>query len=229
MRKNLILILTFLAVACNPGSNYTDLSEVKAWENDIRKFEEADSLEQYPDDAILFAGSSSIRLWTTIKQDMAPYPVIQRGFGGSHLVDMVAYGERIISKHKCRAIVLFIANDITGTVEDKSPAEVASLFKHVLGIIRKSHPETPVFWVEVTPTPLRWKVWPEIQESTRLIRRICGKNDNTYAIRTDFGFLNEKGEPKQELFVADSLHLNAEGYAVWNKIIKEQLKKVLQH
>ena len=110
----LFLILLFF-IACSPVKKYQDLPEVKAWENDIHKFEQLDKSEKYSEDAILFAGSSSIRLWTTLETDMAPYPVIQRGYGGAKLSDFAVYADRIFAPHPCRAIVIFIANDITGS------------------------------------------------------------------------------------------------------------------
>jgi lysophospholipase L1-like esterase len=158
---------------------------------------------------------------------MAPYPVIRRGFGGSKLSDLAVYSERIFNPHPCTAIVLFIANDITGSDQDKSPEEVAKLFLYVIKTIRKTHPATPVFWIAVTPTPLRWKVWPEIVKANKLIENICGDQKNTYFIRTDFAFLDENGQPKNELFRDDKLHLNENGYAVWTGIIKKEINKIV--
>ena len=227
MRRYLVLLVTFVLIACSPVRKYQSLPSVLAWEEDIQRFEELDKTEVYPPDAILFAGSSSIRLWSTLVADLAPYPIIQRGFGGSRLSDLAVYAERIFEPHLCKAIVLFVANDIVGSDLDKSPEEVASLFKIVLKTIRKSHPVTPVFWIEVTPCSSRWKMWPEIQKATALIRRICENQKNTYSIRTDFAFLNSEGKPKDELFIEDLLHLNTDGYAVWTEIIKKELRKVV--
>jgi lysophospholipase L1-like esterase len=227
MRRYLLLIVTFVLIACSPVKKYQYLPSVLAWENDIKKFEELDKSETYSPDAILFAGSSSIRLWSTLAVDMAPYPVIQRGFGGSRFSDLAVYAERIFEPHPCKAIVLFVANDISGSDLDKSPEEVASLFKYVLKTIRISHPDTPVFWIEVTPSSSRWKVWPEIQKATALIRKVCENERNAYSIRTDFAFLNSEGKPKDELFVKDLLHLNPAGYVVWTDIIKKELRNAL--
>ena len=227
MFRYLILIISFVLLSCSPIRKYQSLPEVGFWEKDIQKFEQLDKSEKYPEDAILFAGSSSIRLWTTLEQDMAPYNIIQRGYGGAKLSDFVVYSGRIFDPHQCKAIVLFIANDITGSDNDKTPKEVAELFRNVLKTIRKVHPSTPVFWIAVTPTPSRLKVWPEIQKANSLIKDICEKKKNTYFIKTDFAFLNENGVPKDELFRADKLHLTEKGYAVWTGIIKKELKKVL--
>jgi hypothetical protein len=220
IRNQFITLIIFLSVVL-PVSSQT------AWENDIRQFERLDSAETYSPDAVLFAGSSSIRLWSTIKQDMAPYEVIQRGFGGSKLSDLVVYADRIISPHPCSAIVLFVANDITGTTDDKTPEQVASLFSQVLQIIRKSHPETPVFWIEITPTPSRWKVWDKASSANQLIKMMCDQKNNTYYISTSQAFIGSDGMPVKGYFMPDMLHLNQEGYKVWSGLIKKGLGEVL--
>jgi hypothetical protein len=228
MRRYIILLISFILLACSPVRKYQNLPEVRFWEKDIQKFEQLDNSEKYPDDAILFAGSSSIRLWTSLDKDMAPYHIIQRGYGGAKLSDFVVYAGRIFDPHQCKAIVLFIANDITGSDKDKGPAEVASLFRNVLKSIRKDHPVTPVFWIAITPTASRWKVWPEIQKANALIKEICDNQKNTYFIKTDFAFLNENGLPRDELFRDDKLHLTEKGYALWTEIIKKELNNVLK-
>jgi hypothetical protein len=228
MRRSLILLISFVLFSCSPVRKYRSLPEVRFWEKDIQKFEQLDKSEKYPEDAILFAGSSSIRFWTSLEKDMAPYHVIQRGYGGAKLSDFAVYANRIFDSHPCKAIVLFIANDITGSDQDKTPSEVAALFRNVLKTIRKVHPATPVFWIAVTPTASRWKVWPDIQKANALIKEICNNQKNTYFIRTDFAFLNEKGTPIDELFRDDKLHLTEKGYVVWTEIIKKELNNVLK-
>jgi hypothetical protein len=228
MRRYIILIASFVLISCSPVRKYQDRPETLSWENDIQKFEQLDKSETYQKDAILFAGSSSIRLWSTLEKDMAPYPVIQRGFGGSKLSDLAVYANRIFDPHPCSAVVLFVANDITGSNLDKSPQEVASLFRIVLKKIRKLHPETPVFWIEITPTALRWKEWPEIQKANALINDICIRQKNLYFIKTDFALLNSNGLPKDELFREDKLHLSEKGYTVWTEIIRKELEKILK-
>jgi hypothetical protein len=227
MRRSFILIALIILVSCVPLSKYRELPEVKAWESDIEKFEQLDISKSYPSDAILIAGSSSIRLWSTIGKDMMPYNVIQRGYGGAKLSDFAIYADRIIYPHPCQAIVIFIANDISGNENDKSPLEVSQLFRKTLYIIRRKFTDTPVFWISVTPTPSRWAVWPEIKEANGMIKDICKSHRNTYFIDTEKYFLNSSGLPRSELFLDDKLHLNADGYAIWTGIIKNELNAVL--
>jgi hypothetical protein len=227
MRRFLLLLFTIAAFSCSPVNKYKSTPAVLDWENDIQTFEKLDKSELYPSDAILFAGSSSIKLWNTLAEDIAPYPVIQRGYGGAKMSDLAVYIDRIVAPHPCRAIVVFIANDITGSNDDKTPEEVARLVKYTLKVIRKTHRDTPVFWLAVTPTPSRWTVWDKIRKVNQYIEEICESRSNTYFIRTDFAFLGEDGKPKSELFVEDMLHLNPNGYAIWTTLLKTELNKVL--
>ena len=227
VKRYLTSILLLLLLSCSPLREYSDLPEVKVWEKDIEKFETLDKSESYPADAVMFAGSSSIRLWSTLAEDMKPYEVIQRGYGGAKLSDFAIYANRIFSPHPCQAIVFFIANDIMGSPQDKTPEEVKKLFLNVLKTFRKSHPSAPFFYIEITPTPSRWNAWTQITKANDLIRKVCENHRNTYFIKTSFAFLNEKGEPNDKLFVADKLHLNADGYKIWTGLIKDELNRVL--
>lgn len=220
-------LVTWLLYAFLCFPSLAQSPETDVWEKDIRKFEHLDSGETYAANAVLFAGSSSIRLWSTLAEDMAPYPVIQRGYGGARLTDFSFFAKRIIYPHPCRAIVIFVANDITGSPADKTPEEVCGLFLNVLGTIRAKFPETPVFWIAITPTTLRWKSWPQIEKANRLIQEACSKSKNTYFISTKDFFLNTSGLPKDELFRPDHLHLNEEGYKVWTSVIRKELEKVI--
>jgi hypothetical protein len=230
MKNTLASILTttllLFIISCSPLKKYKN--SVHGWEADIRKFEQLDSTRQYPDDAILFMGSSSIRLWNTLADDMKPYSVIQRGFGGSKFSDVAWYTPRIVYPHKCQAIVIFVANDIVGSDEDKTPAEVASLFSYTVKTIRKKLPHVPIFYIQVTPTKSRWNVWPAIQEGNTRIKNLTTKLHNVHYIETTNYFLDQEGQPKQELFIKDNLHLNEAGYKVWTGIIKQNLDAVLK-
>ncbi len=200
---------------------------VERWENEIEKLEARDKAENHPDDSILFIGSSSIRRWENIATDMAPYHPIQRGFGGSRWSDVAVFAERLITPHKFRGVVFFVGNDIAGREGDKTPEEVAGLFAYVLGKVRKHNPTAPVFYIAVTPTPSRWKAWPQIKAANTAARLVCDRSENTNFIGTESIFLDGAGEPRPELFVEDQLHQNRNGYILWTAAIKSHLDAVL--
>jgi lysophospholipase L1-like esterase len=157
---------------------------------------------------------------------MAPYHVIHRGFGGSKFSDLACYIGRIVYPHTLKGIVIFEANDISGSKTDKTPGEVAELFRYIVKQIRKKFPVTPVFLIEITPTESRWAVWPNIREANRMLKEDCENLPHVYFIETASWYLNDKGLPRKELVKADQLHQNREGYHIWSKLIKDQLDKV---
>jgi hypothetical protein len=220
-----ILLVGFLA-SCNVSRKYTKEATDK-WEKDIVKFEQLDKSEKDPANAILFIGSSSIRMWSTLKEDVAPYPVIQRGFGGSKFSDLAVYADRIVCPHQFRALVIYVGNDITGDKADKSPEEVVRLFCTIVKTVRKKNADQPIFLIEITPTKSRWAVWPTIKQANLLLKGTCSKLRNTYFIETASAYLNKDGEPRNELFIKDMLHQNHDGYIIWGDLIRKKLDEVL--
>ncbi|MEO1999558.1 MAG: GDSL-type esterase/lipase family protein [Planctomycetaceae bacterium] len=200
---------------------------VQRWETAIAALEAKDRIETHPDHSILFVGSSSIRRWETIAEDLAPYHPIQRGYGGAKWSDVAVFADRLISPHEYRAVVFFVGNDISGRDTDKSPEEVAGLFAHVLRQVREHNRHAAVFYVAVTPTPSRFNAWPAIKAANTAVRDVCEQADNACFIGTESIFLDAQGNPRPELFVEDALHLNRIGYVQWAAAIKSHLDTVL--
>lgn len=223
------IFLLHAGIACSPLYKYRNSTSTPKWAGEIAKFEKIDQQETYPSDAILFTGSSSIRKWTSIQEDMAPYPVISRGFGGSKLEDLAFYLDRIVTPHQFRALVIFSGtNNLTGKASDSKPEDLLKLARYIKQKIRSKYSQTPVFWIAITPTNARIKAWPQVQEANRLIKEMCEKSPNFHFIQTDYAYLDENGKPIKNLFVDDQIHLNAAGYAIWTKIIKKELDTYLK-
>ena len=161
---------------------------------EIRQFEFLDKTVQYPDDAILFIGSSSIRLWSTLEQDMNPFSVIQRGYGGAHFRDIIFYTDRILANHNPEMIVCFVANDIKGVPEDENPKKVLRLIKYFIKQVREQYPTTPLAFIEITPTSSRWKQWNDIEEVNRLVKELCERKEGLYFVSTAESFLGDDGK-----------------------------------
>jgi len=193
------------------------------WGEDIAKLKALDKKEKYSKEAILFLGSSSVRRWETIKEDMAPYEVIQRGYGGAKYADLAVFAEELIAPHEFRAVVIYAGNDVTGLETDATPEQVAEWFKVVADAALARQPEAKVFCVATTPTPKRWEAQPKIVQVNAALRTMCFQNPKFNYVITAQCFLNEEGLPQEELFVEDKLHLNAAGYQVWAERIKANL------
>ncbi|WP_153558739.1 GDSL-type esterase/lipase family protein [Roseimaritima sediminicola] len=205
-----------------------EAAAVKRWETTIAALERLDVEQSHPEEAILFVGSSSIRLWETLAQDMHPYPTIRRGYGGAKFSDLAVFAERLIQPHRYGALVLFVANDVSGGDDDRTPEEVTELLEYVIGVSRRHQPEAPVFVLEITPTERRWDVWPQIRDVNSAMRQLCLTTPHTYFVPTADYFLDPQKQPRPELFREDKLHLTHDGYKVWTKLLKRRFEEVLQ-
>jgi len=202
---------------------------VAKWEDEVATLIQHDSVETADGDDVLFLGSSSIRLWESIKQDMAPWTVVSRGYGGAKYSDLAFYVQRLIAAHHPRAIVIFSGNDISSDTELKTPEEIVVLVNHIATTIHNQFPNVDIFFIGITPTPKRWNVWPEISAANEAIKEYCDPKASTHFISTARSYLNEQGMPREELFGEDLLHQNTKGYALWSSIIKRDLENVFQN
>lgn len=226
MKKYFLFLVSLTLLACSPAKKYADTKSY--WIEDIEKLEALDKAESYPEDAILFIGSSSIRIWNNIDADMHPYTPIKRGYGGAHFYDLIHFADKLVAPHKIQALVIFVANDITGGDVDISPKEVLRLFKYTISEVRKSQPNIPIFQIAITPTPSRWQVWDKTKKANEFMQTFCEKTPNLHFIETEKTFLDNKGQPRPELFIQDMLHLQQAGYDIWKVLIKNELDAVLK-
>jgi len=195
----------------------------------MQAFEALDAKNTYPAESIFFTGSSSIVLWKTVAQDMAPYPVIHRGFGGSNMTDVLRYADRYIQKHSFRAMVVFVANDIVGNpASDKTPEQVHDLFRDFILKVRSYNANAPIFIIAITPTNSRWAVWSQSRQANNLLAQLSDEHKGVMFIPTEDLFIGADGKPKSELFVSDQLHLSDAGYAVWGKRVRGYVETVLR-
>ena len=226
-RLGVTMVFVLSMLACSPLKKYDTVAIVERWEDDIREFERLDQAIDYPDSAILFGGSSSIRLWDSIEEDMAPYAVIQRGYGGAALHDFAYYTPRILYPHRYQGLVLFIGNDIWGNEHDKSPQEMIKLLKYIVSKSQRHQPFAPIFFVEITHVPKREHLVAEIQRANDAIRQTCRQLGNVHFIPTSDIYLTDKGKVNRALFREDDIHQNEQGYTLWTTRLKEHIRQVL--
>lgn len=220
-----LVMLLALFGSCHPVSKFINAEGVLQWEPSIHVFDSLNAVEFSDENTLLVTGSSSVRLWDSIHHDLAPYQVMQRGYGGAKLSDFNHYADRIIKPQQFKAILVFVANDISGGDNDRTPEEVLQLFKTLVKQVRLQNPETPLFWIEITPTPSRWHVSDHIKEANALIKKYCDRNSDLCFIPTFDVYTSPDGLPDSAYFRKDMLHLNRNGYILWNQRIKQTLQE----
>lgn len=197
--------------------------DVRLWSLEIRRFEKADKKQMPSSNAIVFVGSSTIRFWKTLQEDMSPLPVIQRGFGGSRILDAVYYADKIVIPYRPQAIVVYSGtNDIAGKLP-KSADYVAEKFKEFCAKIHTQLPDTPIYYISIMPTPGRLEHWETVQDANRRIEQYTQSDSRLHYIDSAGSFFDDTGELKRELYRWDKIHLTSAGYAVLTKVVKPVL------
>lgn len=195
-------------------------NDPNAWEASIRSFEAQDRRQPPAPGMIVFTGSSSFTLWSTMEQDLAPLPVLNRGFGGARMQDVVHYADRLVLPYRSRAVVLFAG---TNDIAWPKPATAQQVYDGYLAFVQCVHsrlPETPIYFVGITPTPSRWEYWHIVQEANRLIEEHTYLDPRLHFIDLTDPLLGPDGKPDRSLYRFDRLHPNQKGYRKWTAIIK---------
>ena len=188
----------------------------------IRAFEAADKKQFPAPNQIVFVGSSSFTNWSNIARDLAPYPVIRRGFGGSQMSDSLRYAERIVTPYKPQMVVVYAGdNDIAA---GRTPQEVFEDFKAFVAKVHAASPQTKVAYLSIKPSLSRWNLIEKIRQANSLIANYTTQDARLSYIDIAPVTLGPNGQPKSELFLEDGLHINQKGYDLWAAIIKEHLK-----
>ena len=232
LKGGLLLALVMLLIACvakqSPhrseeppliGTQQISNEELNKFEPEIRRFDSLLLTELEPKGGIVFAGSSSIRKWDSLVQDMEPLPVVNRGFGGAIIKQVTHQSTRMIVPLRPKLIVFYCGeNDIAN---DVYPAEMPLTdFKAFTRSMRQKLPGTGILFISLKPSPLRWKYWAKFQATNRLVKDYIQTQDRMWYADVSVPMLNEKGLPRPELFASDSLHMSPAGYALWKRVLK---------
>jgi len=192
------------------------------WEKKIAAFEEADKKDPPAPGGILFIGSSSTARWKTLAEDFPKFQVINRGFGGSEIADCTYYVDRVVIPYKPHMVLLQAgSNDIA---MGRSPEQVLENFKAFVEKMRGKLPEARIAFCSINPAPSRWNQREGQQKANQLIKDYIATQENMDYIDLWSCFLGADGTPREDLYVSDRLHNNAEGYKIRAEVVRPHLK-----
>ena len=192
---------------------------------DIREFEKADSVHFPGRNKILFVGSSSFTKWKDVQQYFPEYPIINRGFGGSTLEDLIRYADKVIFPYQPRQIVIYCGDNDIASSDTVTANTVYLRFLTLYSMIRKRMPGENIVFVAIKPSPSRASQRPRQDEANLKIRSFLAKQSNTHYVDVVHLMIGPDNKPLASIFLSDSLHMNAKGYAIWQKAILPYLKK----
>ena len=192
---------------------------------DFDAFADYDRKNSTPKDAVLFVGSSSIRLWPTAER-FPRLTVINRGFGGSHISDVNHYLEAAVLKY-APAVVVFYAGD-NDIQAGKPPQRVVADYQQFVRRVQAARADTDIIYIPIKPSVARWDKWPLIQETNAAIRTLGDANPRLHYADVVSGMLGTDGRPRPELLVEDGLHMTPLGYDIWTDVVGRTIEAVLQ-
>ena len=183
----------------------------------IDLFQLWDKKNSQVENPVVFVGSSSIRKWYTAEY-FPDIPSVNRGFGGSHISDVIYFINETVLKFKPKVIVFYAGDN---DIHFGKTSQI--VFEDYVNFVEKVHehlPDTKIMFIPIKPSPNRWYLWHEMEKTNHMVRRYSQNNSLLYYVDTASPMLSDRGRPKSIFFVKDSLHLNQKGYELWSSIVK---------
>lgn len=172
---------------------------------------------------VVFAGSSSIRMWNDVQSYFPGYNVINNGFGGSHFSDLIFYYDKLILKRKPDILLIYEGdNDLAG---NKKPRKILKEAKELSEKVRKDLPETRIIFISPKPSISRIKLKNSYISFNKKLKKYCDRSDNPEFADVWYPMLDTNGNVFKDVFLEDGLHMNKKGYDIWGKVIGEFLKE----
>ena len=200
------------------GSSYAAKRDYAKWEKEVAAYETADRENPPPKGGILFIGSSTIRLWKTLADDFPEHKVVNRGFGGTEIVDATHFADRLIFPHEPKQIFLRAGgNDIHA---GRLPREVALDFVEFVRVVQARLPKSEILFIALSPAPARWGEGDKSRELNRLIRETALAMPRVGFVDAYDVSLTPDGRARPELFVKDRLHFAPEGYKLLRECVR---------
>ncbi len=188
------------------------------FENSIVEYETQDKEQPFPSGAVLFVGSSSVRMWKSMDEDLPQVKAVNRGFGGSQFSDLLYYIDRIVTCYQPSKIFIYEGdNDISS---GKKTSEIMADAKKVRQRIASKLPGVPVYFIAAKPSVARWKLRKKYQQLNSELAIYANNTPNTGFVNVWDPALDQNGEVRTDIFLEDNLHMNEKGYAIWKKAIE---------
>jgi len=224
--KYFFYLFVFLYIGCNTNSKQDSkpVADQPFW-NDIQAFKKQDSISFPPKNGILFIGSSSFTKWTDVQDYFPGYTIINRGFGGSTLLDQLRYEKDIIFPYHPKQIVIYCGENDLASSDSVTAENVFERFLSLYNDLTIKLPGVSIAFISLKPSPSRRHLFLKMRKANKLIKDYLSTEKNSVFIDIHQPMLGTNGQPLPEIFLADSLHMNSKGYAIWKKEIEPYLIK----
>lgn len=188
------------------------------YEPEVHELERARILSPLPANPVVFYGSSSIRLWSTLNRDLRSPRLVNLGFGGSTLAACVYFFERLVLPLQPASLLVYAGDNDLG--DGRSPDDVVQSFRQLAGKVQQSCGTIPFGFLSIKPSPARRSILHRITETNQRIRRHILEIPGAFFVDLLPAMMAEDGNPRPDLFEEDGLHLSQAGYEVWTALLE---------
>ncbi|MEJ8818930.1 GDSL-type esterase/lipase family protein [Lacibacter sp. H407] len=222
MKKQIIcnIVLLLLIVAARSQNK----GPFPFWD-EVQKFKTTDSVSFPASNQILLIGSSSFTMWKDVHSYFPDRKILNRAFGGSTLVDVIRYRYDVIFPYQPKQIVIYCGENDFASSDTVTVELVMQRFTTLYNYIRGKYKTVPLAYVSMKPSPSRIHLLEKYKEANKRIKSFLATKPNTKFVDVYSAMLTASGEPMQDIFLADNLHMNAKGYAIWKKKLETVLLK----
>lgn len=188
------------------------------FQKEVNDIVQANAAKPRSDSTIVFTGSSSIRLWEGLQESFPKEKIVNTGFGGSEMSDLLHYkNELILSFNPYKVFIYEGDNDI---FNGKKAKKVLRHHKKLVRTLKRKLPSSQLYLIAAKPSPARWKFKPEYEKFNLLLQQYTLKTEGVEYIDVWSPMLDNGGNPRKDIFIEDKLHMNEEGYEVWNNLFR---------
>ena len=218
-----VLPATMVALALLPACVAQD-----RFEGDVQRMLTADQSSGPPREGIEFIGSSIFRLWTGLREQMAPLPVFNRSFGGSRTQDLVKRAPQLVIPYRPKVIAYYCgSNDVNA---GDSAEQILSRTKEFLRVVHEALPNTLVIYTAIQKAPDKRAHWDVVDAVNHEMERFSKESKNLWFVDLN-PVLFQGGHLREDLFLPDELHFRPESsaYAEFTAVMRPVLEKAWAH
>lgn len=213
--KTIVGILTILA------TTILQAQDPERFEKEVRGIV-AQNEHVNSENLILFTGSSSIRFWKSLGEDFPNHNVLNNGFGGSEMSDLLYYANELIIQYQPQQVFIYEGdNDIAA---DRSLDQIMKNAQQLTELIKNKIPRCDIVFISPKPSIARKSMFEKYHQLNGMLKQWCSENGITFIDVWPF-MMNKEGKLREDIFIEDNLHMNAKGYAIWKDAVQPYLRK----
>lgn len=220
MKKNRFFI--FLALCLFFQQTHSQYQRASVWKKSMEDFAQQDAKSGIAKKTVLFVGSSSIKMWKSLKEDFPKSNVLNRGFGGSYMTDVIYFFDQVIKPYVPKQVVLYEGdNDLVSSA--KTPQSFADDVVTITRMIHIYFPKTSIILVSIKPSPSRKQFFEKYRVANELMKSYAQAHKQITYVDIWEAMLNKDGSPNKSLYLKDMLHMNRKGYDIWKQLLEPHL------